>query len=298
MLKEFARDLKKLRELKGITISEISAQTRINPKFLNNIESGIFDFQPETYIRSFIKEYAKAIGENEHHVLNDYDKAKAGFYARRKFVSKEGKEIVIPEDKPPIFEGETTENQDEELVYSKGIQKEKPDYYKSEYEFSGNDTQGKTFARKIIFGILVAAVLAGIYFLAAYLNDSGDKKTEIKPKSFKEMSSEYENKIADKRDSIRKQDSLKSVAADSLRLMVRALKDITIKVYIDENKVLEEVIPAKDSLLLKAKEQFRFSATANSSVELYLNGAYLRKPVTLTGTSIKNLVIKKEGIIQ
>ena len=34
MLKDFARDLKSLREAQNITIAEISAQTRINPKFL------------------------------------------------------------------------------------------------------------------------------------------------------------------------------------------------------------------------------------------------------------------------
>jgi cytoskeletal protein RodZ len=296
MLKEFAKDLKKLRELKGITISEISAQTRINPKFLINIESGIFDFQPETYIRSFIKEYAKAIDENEHHVLNDYDKAKAGFYARRKFVTEEGKEIIIAEEKPPAPTVESADEGEEEQVYSKGIKEDKPDYYKSQYGYE-NDVPNRRFAKKIILTILVAAVLAGIYFLVDYLNSSGDKKTEVKPKSFNEITSDYQTKITDKRDSLKKADSLKHVTADSLRLLVKALKDITIKVYIDEDKVIEEDIPAKDSLLLKAKEQFRFSATANSSVELYLNGAYLRKPATLSGTSIKNLVIKKDGIV-
>jgi len=296
MLKEFAKDLKRLRELKGITIAEISAQTRINPKFLINIEKGIFDFQPETYIRSFIKEYARAIDENENHVLNDYDKAKAGFYARRKFVTKEGKEIIIPEEKPPISVKEPLEEKEEEPVYSKGIKEDKPDYFKAQSQLYENDVSNRTFARKIIFGILIAAVLAGIYFLVDYLNGSGDKKTDVKPKSFNEMTSEYENKISNKKDSVKKQ-STQTGVSDSLRLLVKAIKDIKVKVYLDENKVIEEDISAKDSLFLKAKEQFRFSATANSSVELYLNGVYLRKPATLTGSSIKNLVINKDGIV-
>ena len=54
----------------------------------------------------------------------------------------------------------------------------------------------------------------------------------------------------------------------------------------------------KDSLTIQAKEQFRFSSSGNASVDLYLNGKYLRKPTTLTGTSIKNLVINKNGIVQ
>ena len=64
MLKEFGKDLKSLREAQNITIAEISAQTRINIKFLNLMESGIFNFQPETYIRAFLKEYARSVFEN------------------------------------------------------------------------------------------------------------------------------------------------------------------------------------------------------------------------------------------
>lgn len=80
MLKAFGNDLKLLRESKGITIAEIAAQTRINPKFLISLEAGIFDFQPETYIRAFIKAYARGIDINENYLLTEYDKAKAGFY--------------------------------------------------------------------------------------------------------------------------------------------------------------------------------------------------------------------------
>ncbi len=61
MLKEYGQDLKKLRELKGISIAEISAESRINIKFLNLLESGVFDFQPETYIRSSSKAYARPL---------------------------------------------------------------------------------------------------------------------------------------------------------------------------------------------------------------------------------------------
>ena len=89
MLKAFGQDLKKLRESKDISLAEISAQTRINQKFLANIEEGNFDFQPETYIRSFLKAYARSLDENESTVLTDYDKAKSGFYARRKFSQPE-----------------------------------------------------------------------------------------------------------------------------------------------------------------------------------------------------------------
>src|SRR5690349_8877789 len=110
MLKEFGQDLKKLRELKGISIAEISAESRINTKFLANIENGIFDFQPEAYIRSFLKSYARALDENESQLLNEYDKAKAGFYARRKFATDESKQTNLPEPKISIVTEQPQQN--------------------------------------------------------------------------------------------------------------------------------------------------------------------------------------------
>jgi transcriptional regulator with XRE-family HTH domain len=298
MLKEFGNDLKKLRESKGISLAEISAESRINPKFLQLIENGVFDFQPEAYIRSFIKEYARSLDENEHQLLNEYDKAKAGFYSKKKFQGDEEEIISLPDDKLRI---KVTEQPLEESVYSQGIRHDKPDYYKQEPidEDPPRRFSARSVTQKILLVVLFLAIAGGIYFLVDYLNSSGDKKTNVKPKTFNEISSEYENKIAPKVDSNRIKDSLKTLAsADSLRLMVKALRDIRIKVYVDEQEdPIDEEIYAKDSLLISAVGQFRFSANANSSVELYLNGKYLRKPASLSGGSIKNLIINKEGIL-
>ncbi|HMQ79492.1 MAG TPA: helix-turn-helix domain-containing protein [Ignavibacteria bacterium] len=306
MLKEFGQDLKKLRELKGISIAEISAESRINTKFLQLLENGNFDFQPETYIRSFIKAYARALNENENQILNDYDKAKAGFYARRKFADENSKDISAPDAKLRISVLEQPSKKEEDIdepVYSKGIESDKPDYMKSK-PAEINDTpeySNRSITQKILLGLLIAAIVVGIYFLIDYLNNSGEKKTEVKPKSFNEISSEYENKISNKMiDSARIKDSLKTLAElDSLTLTVKAIKDIKIKLYIDEDaEAYTENLSAKDSIVFKAKEKFRFSASTSHNVDLFLNGKYLKKSGLTPGTSIKNLIITKEGILQ
>lgn len=300
MLKEFGADLKKLRESKGISIAEISAESRINSKFLLYIENGIFDFQPETYIRSFIKAYARSLDENENQILNDYDKAKAGFYARRKFASEENKEALTADEKirisvlpPPV------ENKTDDQVYSAGIKYDKPDYMKPKVEDEPQEFSGRPVIQKILLAVLIVAIGAGVYFLIDYLNNSGDKKSDVKPKSFKEISSDYETRIAGKIDSTRIKDSLKALIVDSLKLKIVALKDIKVKVYVDDaDEPVDEEVDAKDSLIIKAKDKFRFSANANSSVEIYLNGTYLRKPTSLSLGTIKNLIINKDGIVR
>ena len=85
---------------------------------------------------------------------------------------------------------------------------------------------------------------------------------------------------------------------DSLKLTVKAIKDIKIKVYIDDQaEPIDEQITAKDSLILSAREKFRFSANTSQNVDIYLNGRYLKKTNMSSGaTSIKNLIITKDGI--
>ncbi len=172
MLKEFGQDLKKLRELKGISIAEISAESRINTKFLNLLESGNFDFQPETYVRSFIKAYARAINENENQLLNEYDKAKAGFYARRKFADENAKDISPPDAKLRIsvLENPVNKQEDntEEPVYQKSLETEKPDYMKPKAESYDDEPKGfsgRSVTQKILLVLLILAIGAGIYFL-------------------------------------------------------------------------------------------------------------------------------------
>ena len=164
----------------------------------------------------------------------------------------------------------------------------------------GREFSNRTWTQKILLILLILVVIAGVAYLIYYLNNTGDKKnSSVKPKSFNEISDDYENKISGKKniDSASIKDSLSALGNDSLKLMIKVSKDTRIKVYLDEKRIVEDEISAKDSLLLKAKDQFRFSANSNASVDLYLNGKALKKPASLPNSSIKNLVIKKDGIV-
>lgn len=296
LLKEFGNDLKQLREKKEISIAEISSESRINPKFLTQIESGIFDFQPETYIRSFIKAYARAIDEDEKRILNDYDKAKAGFYSRRKFETGDavdsGVKLTVkatPNDTDTIVTPEP--------VYQKSLKENKADYFKQKLSEPEPEFSNKSTTQKVLLILLIIAIGFGIYFLIDYLNSSGDKKSDVKPKSFKEMSSEYENKISGKKDSTAIKDSLKNIASDSLMLVIKAVKDVHVIVIVDDNtKKIDEDLSAKDSLVISAQRQFRFSSSNGFNTDIFLNGRYLKKTISSKGTSIKNMIINKDGI--
>lgn len=298
MLKSFGNDLKLLRESKGITLTEIASQTRINPKFFNYIEAGKFDFQPDIYVRAFLRAYASALDMNEKLILNEYEKAKAGFYQTKNILKEE--HIAPPKAAEEISEEEIIEVTN--TVQNKTEIPKTASVYKPSYKSDPDEEEfsNKSWTQKILLGLLIIVVIAGVIYLIDYLNKSSeDKSGNVKPKSFSEMSSDYENKIKGKTDDTTKtEDTTQTAALGPLKLTVVASKDARIKVYIDEKSPIEEEISAKDSLTIFAKTQFRFSATANASIDLYLNGKYLRKPSSLTGTSIKNLIINKDGIVQ
>ncbi len=93
MLKTFAEDLRSVREEKNISLKSISQQTRLNITILENIENGDFTFQPQAYIRAFLKQYINSLDLDMEETLFDYDLARSGKY-------KSKRDRTIPVQKP------------------------------------------------------------------------------------------------------------------------------------------------------------------------------------------------------
>jgi len=65
--------LKRQRELKAMSLAEVSRVTRIPPSTLESIESDHFDDLPgEVFVRGFLKSYAQAVGTAPNDVLARY----------------------------------------------------------------------------------------------------------------------------------------------------------------------------------------------------------------------------------
>jgi transcriptional regulator with XRE-family HTH domain len=62
---EIGKRLRYARESLGLTLDDVEASTRIQKKYLSAIENGQFDLLPgPIYVRSYIRSYAIAVGEN------------------------------------------------------------------------------------------------------------------------------------------------------------------------------------------------------------------------------------------
>jgi cytoskeletal protein RodZ len=75
--------LRDARMERNLTLRDISNKTRISEKFLEKIESGIFDFAPEPYVRAFIRSYARAVGLNPDEVIKQYDLEVSAFKTKK-----------------------------------------------------------------------------------------------------------------------------------------------------------------------------------------------------------------------
>jgi cytoskeletal protein RodZ len=70
------QELKRERELRGISLEEISESTKINLKFLQALEEDKLEVMPSKFfIRALLRTYAKFLGLEEHSVLNKYHEA-------------------------------------------------------------------------------------------------------------------------------------------------------------------------------------------------------------------------------
>ncbi|WP_312853947.1 helix-turn-helix domain-containing protein [Thermoactinomyces mirandus] len=72
---EIGRRLRNAREARGLTLHDIERRTRISRRDLIAIEQGRFDFHANpVYVRSYIRAYANAVGENPQLILNQLHK--------------------------------------------------------------------------------------------------------------------------------------------------------------------------------------------------------------------------------
>ncbi len=82
-LEQFGEKLRQARVEKQISLIDISAETRINFKFLEAIESGQFHILPQTYVRAFLREFALMVDLDPTEIMQEYDVARQEILPRK-----------------------------------------------------------------------------------------------------------------------------------------------------------------------------------------------------------------------
>src|SRR2546430_9564379 len=78
-LASFGEELRREREIRGISLKEIADATKISKRFLEAIERNDHKTLPApVFTRGFVREYAKYLGLNAEEMVNRYNYAAAG----------------------------------------------------------------------------------------------------------------------------------------------------------------------------------------------------------------------------
>ncbi|MBZ0200844.1 MAG: DUF4115 domain-containing protein [Ignavibacteriaceae bacterium] len=265
MLDQFAEELKQAREKNDLTIQQLAAKTRIDLKFLEQMEFGDFSFLPDVYVRAFIKDYSKVVGLDETITLKKFESAKKG----QLFV-----EDNLPEEKeePVESNSETNPPQKEEVKRTAPIKKLATSGIPS-YESSTN--YAASSGRKINnvqIGIMAIVVLA-VAFVIYNVFFSSSNELIFPEKPYAEIINDaqrYDEKPEQPSDSLYSTNN-----SDSLLLTIQALDSSWIKIITDEKTSDDFIMTPNSKKSITAKQLFKITLGNSGGVNLYLNNKLL-----------------------
>lgn len=280
-LKKFADELKAAREVKEISLSQVSAKTKIDPKFLQAIEDANFDILPEIYIRAFIKEFASTIDLNSKEILQKFDIARLGKPEEKPQTQLEP---VIKEDPvEPQVTPETKKFDSAEVLQPTTVEPEKI---------------AKSLKLNYIIGGSVLFVALIVIYFAFFSNSSPeiiqekfDQGTSAENAQRFEMDKSSQNQTTSQTsDVIEKQ----AVATDSLRLSVLATARVWVKVTTDGKTVHQNIVQANTRLDFSSTKSFSVSVGNAGLVKIFFNNKEIEN-IGKPG-EIRNLFITPDNI--
>lgn len=255
---DIGKELKELRLSKGLSLKEVSEITRINLKYLEYLEENNFTFLPPVYVRSFLKNYVKALDGDEKKFIENLD---AILY------STEINETKSPE--------QNSQNQTLESTEAPRPTK----------EFLIGKTNILTL-KNVSFVIISLLVLVIIAFLII----NREQKTENS-----EIKSKGENEVMYEELQEEKSVNFDNIAfSDSLILGILARDSVWIQVKMDNSVVQEVYLRNGEQANFKAKENFQLLVGNAGGIKLFLNETEL--PFTGVKGSVRRLKVDKNGV--
>jgi len=324
MLDKFAEELKQLRLDKNLTLQQVAQFTRIDIKFLEAIEEGDFSFQPELYIKAFIKDYIKALDEDPVLYLKKFDYAKQGkAYEEPKkqepvkkshspFRSplKKDEEVTPPESSSGVLpfknEPEAEPEHEEEnnnyietpIEYPNVTKSEPPKAKVSKTSFNAVSTGPSPIEYNpggfdkqwiIIGGIGICfVVIIGIYFLFF----KGDSRKIVTETSYQQEVTENSNRYTEP-EKTASADSTTAITSDSLVLEISTTEKTWLSLQMDSTRAKDLSLAPNQPVKFSAKYIYTLFTNKAKLLNLTLNG---RKLQYTMGSNRAKFQVNKDGV--
>jgi hypothetical protein len=239
-LASFGEELRREREIRGISLKEIADATKISKRFLEAIESNDHKTLPApVFTRGFVREYARYLGLNSEDMVNRYNYAAAGDDRIEKNAHLERlvapRTEALPAPRP-----------------KKGIP---PPYARIDRNI-------------YILLFVIAALGAAIWFAVSHKRQAQEQAS--KPVAAPALSNSAAKPIAQTSTAPA---SAAAAQDETLHLVLTLTGDSVVKLYADGQKVFDGEMRRGDHHTFDAKSEFRFATIGNAGgVGATLNG--------------------------
>ncbi|MED5433370.1 MAG: helix-turn-helix transcriptional regulator [Candidatus Neomarinimicrobiota bacterium] len=253
---KFYKELKLIREEKGIELEKIHKRTKISLSALQAIEKGKFDQLPYTYVRLFLRAYAVEIGANPEEALENFEI----FIGNKEENPNKKIEENFDISAEALFSNDKTGNNKKESEQKNPILRKRPSF---------------SIRTDIIKSIFIISTLV----FAVYIILSINKEVEAsKPKEFI-SDFEEEGPISDQMllDSYVKisetKQALKVTAPYSI--MLTTDQRLWYEIKSDDLVKSEQVLPIGDNHLHRFNNKINIKFNQSTGLNLYLNESSL-----------------------
>ncbi|MCZ6775548.1 MAG: DUF4115 domain-containing protein [Ignavibacteria bacterium] len=253
-------ELKKARESKHLTLSDISDSTLINLDFLQAIEQGNTAILPQTYVRAFIREYASVVGLDPNEMMQRYDEA-----------TKEGTGSSQTKVEPKEAKPTTATMSDGDR--------------KSDLSLSKFSKPAIVSLIILIFGIVLWNLLRKE---EPPLTEEPPFQNVVKQKVQEPTSLEREVIVEPQQRTI-------STTIDSLTLTANTTDSVWIQLAIDNMELQEYLFGPNERSSWNARKKFLLTIGNAGAIKFTLNGTSIG-PLGKTGAVLRNVEFTRESL--
>ena len=249
-LASFGEELRREREIRGISLKEIADATKISKRFLEAIERNDHRTLPApVFTRGFVREYAKYLGLSTDEIVNRYNYAAAGDDRIEKSAHLE--RLIAPPP-PPL--------------------KEKP------FKPSSIPPWYAIFDRNVIISVIIVAALATLGYWAWRHKHEADAAAREEAAQVTSTHAVPTRPIAASPPAAASTSAATATTGsapandETLRLAIEATARTWIVLEADGKTVLNDAMPKGDRRSFTAKERFLFRTIGNAAgITLTLN---------------------------
>jgi transcriptional regulator with XRE-family HTH domain len=283
MLSEFSEELRSAREKSGVTLQQISQKSRIDIKYIEDIDRGEFDFLPELYVKAFIKQYAKIIGLDEQETMAKYEAAKKGKTVEEERITQEensGLQKSFPADKTAKVKRAST----------KPYKTHGDSFQETEKPEPANFLE-MLLSNKILLIATAASIAVVLFIIIYFLFLKSGPNIVVAEKPYDEIRKENMQRYVSE-GNVNFPD--KKTAVDSLTLEIQAVDSAWFYIRIDNSEILDFVLYPYSKRTLKAATGFKITLGNSGDTRLKLDNKNL--PLTGKKKEVKYVYIDKDGL--